>query len=90
MASYSKLPLRIRKEIEAQQYTGELLVAGVQLGVIILLSIINLFSSAGYSPGAPVQSSSLGLWLFAILVLVRLWFVYTNQLNPIFLGFFIV
>ncbi|HAT2106549.1 TPA: adenylate/guanylate cyclase domain-containing protein, partial [Legionella pneumophila] len=52
MDSYSKLPLRIRKEIEAQQYTGELLVAGVQLGVIVLLSIINIFSSAGYSPGA--------------------------------------
>lgn len=90
MYSYSKLPLRIREEIEAQQYTGELLVTGVQLGVIVLLSIINFFSSAGYSPGAPVQSSSLGLWLFTILVLARLWFVYTNQLNSMFLGFSIV
>ncbi|MCL9683841.1 adenylate/guanylate cyclase domain-containing protein [Legionella maioricensis] len=85
-----QLPLRVREEIEAQQYRSELLVSGVQLGVIALLFIINFCMPISYSPDAPVDSASLGLWLFAILTLVRLWFAYTKQLTPVFLGFSIV
>jgi adenylate cyclase len=87
---YMQLPLRVRKEIELQQYRSELLVLGVQLVVIVLLFIINFCTPLSYSPDAPVDSASLGLWLFTILTLVRLWFAYTNQLTPFFMGLSIV
>ncbi len=90
MHKYGQLPLRVSKEIEAQQYKSELLVSGVELGVIVLFFIINFFTPVSYSPDAPVDSASLGLWLFAILTLVRLWFASTHQLTPLFLGCSIV
>src|SRR5271167_1315214 len=85
-----QLPLRVKDEIEAQQYKSEILVSSVQLGVIVLFFIINFFTPATYSPNAPVNSASLGLSLFAILTLVRLWFATTNQLRPLFIGFSII
>lgn len=90
MLKHTQLPLRIQEEMAVQQYKSELLVAGVQLGVIVLLLLIHFFTPAGYSPDAPVRSTSLGLSLFTILILVRLWFAYTNQLTPLFLGFLII
>jgi adenylate cyclase len=85
-----QLPLRVKEEIEAQQNKSEILVSSVQLGVIVLFFIINFFTPATYSPNAPVNSASLGLSLFAILTLVRLWFATTNQLTPLFIGFSII
>lgn len=84
------LPLRLKEAIAIQQYRSELLVGGVQLGVIGLFFIVNVFIPENYSPNTPVHSTSLGLLLFSILVLVRLWFAYTDQLTPIFLGFSII
>lgn len=84
------LPLRIREQIRALQYKSELLVAAVQLAVIALLVVVNYSTPKGYSPGAPVHSAELGLSLFTILVLVRLWFAYTKQLSPFFLGFLVI
>ncbi len=74
----------------AQQYKSEQLVVGVQIAVVTLFFIINFFTPATYSPDAPVRSSSLGLSLFTILILMRLWFVYTKQLTPLFLGFSVI
>jgi adenylate cyclase len=85
-----QFPLRVKEEIEAQQHKSEILVSSVQLGVIVLFVIINCFTPATYSPDAPVNSSLLGLSLFAILTLVRLWFATTNQLTPLFIGFSII
>lgn len=85
-----QLPLRVKAEIEAQQYKSEILISSVQLGIIVLFFIINCFTPATYSPNAPVNSASLGLSLFAILALVRLWFVMSNQLTPLFIGCSIV
>lgn len=90
MLNYTQLPPRVRNEMKKQQYQSELLVGGVQLGVIILLTIINCLTAVGYSPSAPVHSASLGLSLFAILILTRLWFAYSNQLTPIILGLFVI
>jgi len=81
-----QLPLRIREEIKAQQYSSEILVTKVQLSIIVLFLIINFFTPETYSPNAPVDSASLGLTLFAILTLMRLWFVTTNQLTPLLIG----
>ena len=90
MVKFTTLPLRVREEFTALQYKSELLVAGVQLAVIALLFIVNLITPAGYAPSAPVHSAPLGLSLFTILVLVRLWFAYTNQLTPFVLGFSVI
>ncbi len=76
--------------MEALQYRSELLVAAMQLSVIALLFLVNYLTPAGYSPDTPVRSAQLGLSLFTILVLVRLWFAYTKQLTRIFLGFAVV
>jgi len=85
-----ELPSRVREQLTVLQYKSELLVAAVQLGVIVLLFVLNYLTPVGYSPGAPVHSARLGLSLFTILILVRLWFAYTKQLTPIFLGFSVI
>ncbi len=90
MLNYTQLPPRIRDEMRVQQYQSELLVGGVQLSVVLLLMIINYLTPAGYTPYAPVHSTSLGLSLFSILILTRLWFAYTNQLKPRMLGLFVI
>ncbi len=84
------LPKRIHADLEALQHKSEMLVAIVQLGVIILLAILYFSSPIGHAPDAPVRSAPLGLGFFAILVLVRLWFAYTKQITPLFLGFSVV
>ena len=60
--------------------------AAVQLGIICLLFVVILIAPIGYSPDAPIHSALLGLSLFTILVLLRLWFVYTDQLSHWMLG----
>ncbi|MCW8444101.1 adenylate/guanylate cyclase domain-containing protein [Fluoribacter gormanii] len=90
MLSYTQLPPRIRDDMKAQQYRSELLVGGVQLGVILLFMAIDYLTPVGYTPNAPVHSTSLGLSLFTILILTRLWFAYTNQLTPRVLGLFVI
>ncbi len=90
MLKYTPLPPRVRDELKDQQYQSEILVGGVQLGVVILLMIINSLTEVGYTSSAPVHSASLGLSLFAILILTRLWFAYSNQLTPLMLGLSII
>lgn len=90
MLKYAQFPLRVRQEMEAQQYQSELLVGGVQLAVVFVLFFVNSLTPVGYTPNAPVHTASLGLSLFSILILTRLWFAYTNQLSPIVLGFYVV
>ena len=90
MSDTLELPLRIEKEIVAQQYKSEFVVAGVQLGVALLLVILNFLTPVGFSPGAPVHSASLGLSLFTIIILFRLWLVYSEQLKAGILGLLVV
>ncbi len=90
MIDYAAWPLRIKQKFIELQDQSEFIVASVQLGIISLLYIIIIFAPIGYSPDAPIHSALLGLSLFTILVLVRLWFAYTKQLNPLFLGFSVV
>ncbi len=90
MSNTLELPQRIKKEIIAQQYKSEFVVAGVQLGVVFLLIILNFLTPVGFSPSAPIHSASLGLSLFTIIILFRLWFVYTEQLKSWILGLLVI
>lgn len=90
VVNHQELPLRIQREIADQQYKSEILVSSVQLIVLAFLFTISCCIPVNYSPDAPVHSTALGLILFAILVLLRLWFAYTGQLNNFFLGFSII
>lgn len=83
-------PNRVKQRFCNLQYQSELLVASLQLGVIILLFCTLIAAPVGYSPDAPIHSALLGLSLFTILILVRLWFAYSNQLGPWKLGFFVI
>jgi adenylate cyclase len=87
---FANLPDRVIQRFCDLQYRSELLVASLQLAIITALFAIFLLSPVGYSPDAPIHSALLGLSLFTILVLVRLWFAYSKQLNPIFLGISVV
>lgn len=83
-------PKRIQADLAELQHKSEMLVALVQLGVLAFLALLYFASPAGHAPDAPVRSAPLGLGLFAILILVRLWFAHTRQLTPIFLGFSVI
>lgn len=78
---------RVAAELKALQDKSELLVATVQLTVIALLSIIFFLAPVKRAADSPINSEAMGIGLFAILVLVRLWFAYTQQLTRWFLGF---
>ncbi len=80
------LPRRVEEDLERLQYTSEILVARLQLAVIVFLFILYYAAPSGHAPDAPVLSAPLGLSLFAILALVRLWFAWTRQLNRLILG----
>jgi adenylate cyclase len=81
-----KLPVRVQKNLEAQQYQSEILVAVIQLIVIAILYLIYISFPKGFVIDAPIYSVPFGLSLFAILVVTRLYFTYTKQLTDYFLG----
>ncbi len=85
-----KLSKRVEADLKALQEKSELLVASVQLTVIALLSVIFFLAPVDRAADSPVNSEALGIGLFAILVLVRLWFAYTQQLTRRFLGFSVI
>ncbi|MBX9726705.1 MAG: hypothetical protein K2X09_05510, partial [Rickettsiales bacterium] len=85
-----KLNKRVEADLKALQDKSEMLVAMVQLTVIALLAIIFFLAPVDRAADSPVNSEALGIGLFAILVIVRLWFAYTQQLTRLFLGFSVV
>jgi adenylate cyclase len=84
------LPARVRREFERAQYRSELLVTAVQLVIAALLALLYASAPRGFAPDAPVEAAPLGLSLFAILSLVRLYFALTGQLGRRLLGFTVV
>jgi adenylate cyclase len=76
-----RLPVRVQKELEREQFRAELLVTGVQLFLVALLAALYASTPAGYSPDAPIESAPLGLVFFALLALVRLYTASTGQLT---------
>jgi len=85
-----RLPARVEAVITRQQHESEMLVGFAQLTIVALLALFYAFAPAGYSPDAPVKAAPLGLSLFAILVLLRLYFALTKQLNTWLIGAFTV
>lgn len=90
MVDKSQWPERIRIAFAQSQHQSELIVSAVQLGILCLLFLILCGAPIGYSPDAPIHSALLGLSLFTILVLGRLWLVYSNQLTNLLLGVSVV
>lgn len=85
-AAAPELPARVKREVEREQYRGELLVTAVQLAIAALLAVLYAGAPHGFAPDAPVEAAPLGLALFAILALLRLWFALTGQIGRGLLG----
>lgn len=81
-----ELPARVRREFEREQYRSELLVTAVQLAIAALLALLYGATAHGFAPDAPVEAVPLGLSLFTVLTLLRLWFALTGQLGRVLLG----
>src|SRR5262249_53331851 len=84
------LPQRTLVDINKQQFRSEILVAVVQLIILSILYLLYLTTPVSFVADAPIRATPLGLSLFTILVLVRLWFAATNQLNHALLAFFVI
>jgi adenylate cyclase len=75
------LPQRVQRELEREQFRAELLVTAVQLLIVVMLATLYHSVPAGFSPDAPIEAAPLGLVLFTVLALVRLYSAWTGQLS---------
>jgi adenylate cyclase len=80
-ASDARLPARVQKALEREQFRAELLVTAVQLVLVVLLAALYASTPPGFSPDAPIEAAPLGLVFFALLALVRLYTAWTGQLT---------
>ncbi|WP_284617222.1 adenylate/guanylate cyclase domain-containing protein [Aquabacterium humicola] len=80
-APAAALPRRVQQEVEREQFRAELLVTVVQLLLVGLLALLYRAVPQGFSPGAPIEAAPLGLSLFALLALLRLYAAWTGQLS---------
>ncbi|TFW32938.1 adenylate/guanylate cyclase domain-containing protein [Massilia horti] len=76
-----RAPLRVQRELEREQYRSELLVTVVQLAIVGTLAALHAGAPPDFSPDAPIMAAPLGLTLFAVLALLRLYFALTGQLT---------
>jgi len=74
-------PARVREEIARSQRESEIWVGAAQLVVIALAALAYSFTPRGFSPDAPIAALPLGIFALIVLVLLRAWFVYSNQLT---------
>ncbi len=90
-ANFSKaLPARIAADIANQQFKSEIMVGVVQLAVVAMFYALYVFTPVSFTPDAPVRATPLGLALFTILVVLRLWFAATDQLSRRVLAFSVI
>jgi adenylate cyclase len=75
------LPQRVQRELEQEQFRGELLVTAVQLLLVLFLAALYASTPPGFAPDAPLEAAPLGLVFFALLALVRLYTAWTGQLT---------
>ena len=80
-AAPTALPQRVQRELEREQFRAELLVTAVQLLLVLLLAALYASTPDGFAPDAPIEAAPLGLVLFALLALVRLYTAWTGQLS---------
>jgi adenylate cyclase len=74
-------PTRVLRELEREQFRSEMLVTAVQLVLIVLLATVYSAAPEGFAPDAPIEAAPLGLVLFALLALLRLYAAWTGQLS---------
>jgi adenylate cyclase len=74
--------MRIQRELQREQFRGEVLVTLVQLVLVALLAALYASTPEGFAPDAPVEAAPLGLTFFALLALLRLYAAWTGQLTP--------
>lgn len=74
-------PTRVLRELEREQFRSEMLVTAVQLVLIVLLATVYSATPEGFAPDAPIEAAPLGLVLFALLALLRLYAAWTGQLS---------
>ncbi|MGU7779185.1 adenylate/guanylate cyclase domain-containing protein [Burkholderia sp. PU8-34] len=73
-------PSRVQRELVREQYRSELLVTAVQLLIAVVLAALYAITPPGFAPDAPIRAVPLGLTLFVVTALVRLYLAVTGQL----------
>ncbi len=73
--------MRVSRELEREQFRGEMLVTVVQGVLIVVLGAVYASAPKGFAPGAPIEAAPLGLVFFALLALLRLYAAWTGQLT---------
>ncbi|MPW23408.1 adenylate/guanylate cyclase domain-containing protein [Paraburkholderia sp. CNPSo 3157] len=79
-------PTRVLQELEREQYRSELLVTAVQLLIAAVLAVLYAITPPGFSPDAPIRAVPLGLTLFSVVALIRLYLAVTGQLQRWMVG----
>ena len=72
-AAQAPWPVRVSRELEREQFRGEMLVTVVQGVLIVVLGAVYASAPKGFAPGAPIEAAPLGLVFFALLALLRLY-----------------
>lgn len=74
-------PSRVLEEIARSQRESENWVAGAQIAVIFLAALAYAITPRGFSPDAPIAALPLGIAALTLLVALRAWFAYSDQLT---------
>jgi adenylate cyclase len=74
-------PARVREEIARSQRESEVWVGGAQIAVIILAAMAYAITPRGFSPDAPIAALPLGLFALVLLIILRGWFAWSEQLS---------
>lgn len=83
-------PTRVQRAFEREQYRSELLVTAVQLLITAILAVLYVSAPPGFPLDAPIRVVPLGLTLFGLLTLVRLYLAVTGQLTRWMVGVTVV
>jgi len=74
-------PARVTEEIARSQRESEVWVSSAQVAVIVAAALAYTFTPRGFSPDTPIAALPLGLAALMLLIGLRAWFAYSNQLT---------
>ena len=74
-------PARVTEEIARSQRESENWVAGAQIAVIVLAALAYAITPRGFMPDAPIAALPLGIAALTLLVVLRVWFAWSDQLT---------
>lgn len=84
--AHTAAPARVHAEIARSQRESERWVAAAQIIVIALAALAYALTPRGFSPDAPIAALPLGLVALVLLIALRAWFAYSDQLSRPVLG----